>query len=140
MSDNNNSNEQILNLDRALGAPRLKVAWRGREYPLRDAQALSAVELQKMMSYGARFEHLSSDAAMWDDGGSEILRAMDEVLEIIAPDLPRYKPSLRERIGAKLHGQYVRRFALSMSECAAILQFWSAQNDKKKARVSSRRR
>jgi hypothetical protein len=64
-----------------------------------------------------------------DKDSAMILKAIDDVLEIIAPDLPRYKPTWRERLSRG----YKRKFAVSLQQAAAIFEFWAVNNRSKKA-------
>lgn len=119
-------NNTVLNLDEALGTKILKVRYQGKEYQIRTVKSLSPEEFGRVMAYGEKFSELS-DADMSADGGLTVIKAIDDVLSIIGPDLPKYKPTFRERFNYK----YRRRYALSLQECTAILQFWSENNRKK---------
>lgn len=118
----------MLNLDEMLGEKKLKVRYAGKEYPIRTVKSLSPEEFGRVMAYGTKFSTLTeSDLEL--DGGKVVMKAIDDVLEIIAPALPRYKPTLTERF----RRGYKRRFSVSMQEATAILQFWTENNRSKNA-------
>ncbi len=126
MEENNNNG--MLNLDEVLGTKTLKVRYQGKEYPIRTVKSLSPEEFGRVMAYGQKFSTLT-DADMQVNGGVAVMQAIDDVIEIIAPALPKYKPTLKEILSRK----YRRRFALSLQECTAVLQFWSENNRTKNA-------
>lgn len=118
----------LLNLDEMLGDKKLKVRYEGKEYPIRTVKSLSPQEFGKVMAYGTKFSSLTEDD-MQLDGGAVVIKAIDDVLEIIAPALPRYKPTIKERFSRG----YKRRFAVSLQEATSILQFWTENNRSKNA-------
>lgn len=113
----------VLNLDEMLGEKKLKVLYLGKEYPIRTVKSLSPQELGKVMAYGKKFTNLT-DEEFEKENGMVVMKAVDDVLEIIAPFLPRYKPTLRERFSKG----YKRRFVLSLQEAVSVLQFWTENN------------
>lgn len=119
MSDDN---RDILNLDEMLGNASLKVRYQGKEYPLRGMRTLTPEEFGRVMAYGEKFSTLS-ESEIQHNGGTTIMQAVDDVLEIIAPALPHYKPTMAER----LKKGYKRRFALGFQECVAVLNFWTQE-------------
>jgi hypothetical protein len=121
-------NNGILNLDEMLGETKLKVRYQGKEYPVRTVKSLSPEEFGRVMAYGNKFSTLT-DADLELEGGKVVMKAIDDVLEILAPALPRYKPTLKERFTKG----YKRRFAVSMQEATKILEFWSENNRSKNA-------
>ncbi len=122
------NNNGILNLDEMLGETKLKVRYQGKEYPVRTVKSLSPEEFGRVMAYGNKFSTLT-DADLELEGGKVVMKAIDDVLEILAPSLPRYKPSLKERFTKG----YKRRFSVSMQEATKILEFWSENNRSKNA-------
>lgn len=124
--DQNENTNGILNLDDMLGETKLKVRYQGKEYPVRTVKSLSPEEFGRVMAYGTKFSTLT-DSDLELDGGRVVMKAIDDVLEILAPSLPRYKPSLKERFTKG----YKRRFAVSLQEATAILEFWSEHNRSK---------
>jgi hypothetical protein len=123
MTDENNT---ILNLDEMLGAQSLTVRYQGKEYPLRTVKSLSPQEFGRVMAYGTTFSNLKDDAI--ESNPEAVVKAIDDVLEILAPSLPRYQPTLKERFSRG----YKRRFIVSLHEATAILQFWNQQNSNSK--------
>jgi hypothetical protein len=123
-----NENNGVLNLDEMLGEKTLKVRYEGKEYPIRTVKSLSPQEFGKVMAYGTKFSTLT-EADMQLDAGAVITKAIDDVLEIIAPSLPRYKPTVKERFGKG----YKRRFSVSLQEATSILEFWTENNRTKNA-------
>ncbi len=121
--DTDENGQGVLNLDEMLGETKLIVRYLGKEYPIRTVKSLSPEEFGRVMAYGEKFSKLT-DEDMQHDGGATIWKAIDDVLEIIAPSLPRYKPTLKERLGRG----YKRRFAVSLQEATAIMQFWTENN------------
>lgn len=126
MDQDLNKNNGILNLDDMLGETKLKVRYLGKEYSVRTVKSLSPEEFGRVMAYGTKFSSLT-EAEFQMDGGTTVMKAIDDVLGIIAPSLPRYKPSLKERFAKG----YKRRFAISLQEATAILEFWSENNRSK---------
>lgn len=118
--------QTVLNLDEALGTKVLKVLYQGKEYRIRTVKSLSPEEFGRVMAYGEKFSTLT-EADLNANGGLTVIKAIDDVLSIIGPDLPKYKPTFFERFKFK----YRRRYALSLQECTAILQFWSENNRQK---------
>jgi hypothetical protein len=118
----------MLNLDEMLGEKVLKVRYLGKEYPIRTVKSLSPEDFGRVMAYGTKFSNLTQEE-MELDGGAVVTKAIDDVLEIIAPSLPRYKPNLRERF----HRGYKRKFVVSLQEAVAILQFWTENTRSKNA-------
>lgn len=112
----------MLNLDEMLGRTGMKVRYQGGEYPLRDVRSLTPEEFGKVMAYGEKFSKLT-DNEVTHNGGETITKAIDDVLEIIAPTLPRYKPTLKE----KFQKGYKRRFTLGFQEAVAVLNFWTSE-------------
>lgn len=124
--DQDQDTQGILNLDEMLGEKNLKLKIQGKEYRLRTVKSLSPQEFGKVMAYGTVFSKLQDDD-LERDGGATVMKAIDDLLEILAPSLPRYKPTLKEFFS---HG-YKRRFAVSLQEATAIMQFWSEHNRSK---------
>lgn len=123
----------ILNLDEVLGARVLKVRHQGKEYPIRPVEALSPEEFGRIMAYGTKFQGLTEDQV--EHNGLLILKAIDEMLEIMGPALPRYKPTFGERVKAFFKKTYIRKFALSVQESQAVMQFWTENNRKNSVRA-----
>lgn len=119
MTDEQNG---MLNLDEMLGRTGMKVRYQGKEYPLRDVQALTPEEFGKVMAYGETFRTMTEDE-MQINGGATVTKAIEDVLEIIAPSLSRYTPTLKERFSKG----YKRRFTLGFQECVSVLNFWTEQ-------------
>lgn len=128
------SNKNALNLDEVLGSKTMKVRFQGKEYPIRTLDSLSPNEFGRVMAYGQKFSTLTVEE-MQVNGEEAILKGIDEVIEIIGPDLPRYQPTLKERFMALLGKQYIRKFALSGEDCIAIMKFWTENNPKKAVRA-----
>lgn len=128
MDQDNNTNTGMLNLDEMLGEKVLKIRYQGKEYPVRTVKSLSPQDFGRVMAYGTKFSTLT-EADMQLDGGAVVMKAVDDVLEIIAPSLPRYMPTLKERFSRG----YKRKFSVSLHEATAILQFWSDNNRAKNA-------
>lgn len=126
--DQNENTNGVLNLDDMLGEKKLKVRYQGNEYLIRTVKSLSPEEFGRVMAYGTKFSTLK-DTDLELDGGKVVMKAIDDVLEILAPSLPRYKPSLKERFTKG----YKRRFSVSLQEATAILEFWSENNRSKNA-------
>ena len=122
------TNNDILNLDEMLGTKKLVVKMGGKEFPIRTVKSLSPEEFGRVMAYGTKFASLQEED-MSKDGGLTVMKAIDDVIEIIAPSLPRYKPTLKERFSRG----YKRRFAISVHEATAIMQFWTENNRTKNA-------
>lgn len=122
------TNNGVLNLDEMLGEKKLIVKLRGGEFPIRTVKSLTPEEFGRVMAYGTKFSTLT-DADMTNDGGVTVMKAIDDVIEIIAPALPHYKLSLRERFSRG----YKRRFDISLHEATAILEFWVGNNRQKNA-------
>ena len=118
----------MLNLDEMLGEKKLKVIYQGKDYYIRSVKSLSPQDFGRVMAYGTKFSSLTDEDMQLNDGAT-VMKAIDDVLEIIAPALPRYKPTLKERFS---HG-YKRKFAVSLHEATAILQFWTENNRQKNA-------
>jgi len=123
----------ILNLDEALGARILKVRFQGKEYPIRPVEALSPEEFGKIMAYGTKFQEM--DEAQIEKNGILILQALDDMLDILGPSLPHYKPKFMEWVKALFKKAYIRKYTLSVQESQAILQFWAENNRKNAARA-----
>ena len=117
-----------LNLDEMLGEKKLKVLYQGKEYFIRTVKSLSPQEFGRVMAYGIKLSSLTEDD-MQLDGGAVVMKAIDDVLEIVTPTFPRYKPTLKERLSRG----YKRKFAVSLHEATAILQFWTENNRSKNA-------
>jgi len=118
----------VLNLDEVLGRTTMKVRFQGKEYPLRGMNTLTPEEFGRVMAYGEKFKTLTEEQ-MQAQGGAVVAKAIDDVLAIIAPSLPRYKPAVWEHFKRG----YKRRFVLSLQECVAVLQFWTRNNNTKNA-------
>lgn len=118
----------MLNLDEMLGDKKLKVRYQGKEYLIRTVKSLSPQDFGRVMAYGTKFATLTEED-MQLNGGAVVMKAIDEVLEIIAPSLPRYKPTIKERFARG----YRRKFSVSLHEATAILQFWTENNRSKNA-------
>jgi len=123
----------ILNLDEVLGARALKVRFQGKEYPIRPVESLSPEEFGKIMAYGTKFQEMTEDQV--EKNGILILQAIDDMLDILGPSLPHYKPKFMERVKAVFKKAYIRKYALSVQESQAILQFWAENNRKNSARA-----
>ena len=121
--DSNSDKPGMLNLDAVLGETKLTVRLAGKDYPIRSVKSLTPEEFGRVMAYGTKFASLT-DADLETDNGVTVMKALDDVLEIIAPALPRYKRSLNEYFKRG----YKRRFAISLQEATAILQFWTENN------------
>lgn len=121
-------NQGVLNLDEMLGEKKLKIKIGDKEYGLRTVKSLSPQEFGRVMAYGTVFANLKDDA-LEKDGGMTVMKAIDDLLEILAPSLPRYVPTLKERFSRG----YKRRFNISVMEATAIFQFWSENNRTKNA-------
>ena len=111
-----------LNLDEMLGRTGAKVRYQGKEYPLRDVRSLTPEEFGRVMAYGETFSGMD-ESQMQHNGGITVMRAIEDVLEIIAPTLPRHKPGLKEIFKKG----YKRRFQLGLQEGVAVLNFWTEQ-------------
>jgi hypothetical protein len=118
----------MLNLDEMLGEKKLKVIYQGKEYSIRSVKSLSPQDFGRVMAYGTKFSSLTETDIQANDGAT-VMKAIDDVLEIVAPSLPRYKPTLKERFGRG----YKRKFSVSLHEATAILQFWTENNRQKNA-------
>lgn len=118
MTDKNN--QGMLNLDEMLGRTGMKVRFQGKEYPLRDVRSLTPEEFGKVMAYGEKFRTMD-ETEMQHNGGITVTRAIEDVLEIIAPSLPRHKPNWKEMFKKG----YKRRFQLGLQEGVAVLNFWT---------------
>ena len=118
----------MLNLDEMLGEKKLKVIYQGKDYYIRSVKSLSPQDFGRVMAYGTKFSSLT-EADMQLDGGAVVMKAIDDVLEIVAPSMPRYKPTWRERFSRG----YKRKFSVSLHEATAILQFWTENNRQKNA-------
>ena len=105
-------------LEKMLGEDGLRVRLKNAEYPIRSMDSLSPREFWFVMSRGRKFAGMSSDEVSAQQ--VEIIRTLDQIFEIIAPEFPRYKPGFFE----KLKGDYIKRFALSLAESLTILQAW----------------
>jgi len=112
----------MLNLDEMLGQTGQKVRYQGKEYPLKDVRSLTPEEFGKVMAYGEKFSQMD-ESQMQHNGGITVMRAIEDVLEIIAPSLPRYKPNWKEAFKKG----YKRRFQLGLQEGVAVLNFWTEQ-------------
>ena len=104
-----NEGNGILNLDEMRGANTLKVLYQGKEYPIRTVASLSPEEFGLVMAYGAKFSTLTDEQAQVNSG-EIVMKAVDDVMKIIAPDLPK---------------------TLSLQESMAVLKFWSENNKQK---------
>ena len=113
----------ILNLDEILGRSAMKVRYREVEYSLRDVTSLTPDEYARVMEYSEKFANLD-DKTLNGENLQSVLQVVDEFIAIIAPGMPQYQPTLKERFSKK---GYRRRFTLSLNECVAILQFWVRQ-------------
>lgn len=118
----------MLNLDEILGESKLKVRLSGKEYAIRSVKSLTPQEFGRVMAYGTKFASLTEDEFA-NNNGESVMKAIDDLIEIIAPSLPRYKPTLKERFTRG----YKRRFAVSLQEATAIMQFWTENNRSKNA-------
>jgi hypothetical protein len=127
--DQQTSNANVLNLDEMLGIKKLIVRFQGGECSIRTVNSLSPDEFARVKEYSTLFTSLTEEQMRLDKDSTMILKAIDDVLEIIAPDLPRYKPTWRERLSRG----YKRKFAVSLQQAASIFEFWAANNRPKKA-------
>lgn len=131
--DQDPNNDGMLNLDEMLGTKKLTVRIQGKDFPIRTVKSLTPEEFGMVMAYGTKFAGLTElDMAL--DNGATVMKAIDDVIEIIAPTLPRYKPTWRERLSRK---KTYRRFAISMHEATAIMQFWTEHNRQSKNAVGA---
>lgn len=117
-----------LNLDEVLGEKKLKVRLGGKEYAIRSVKSLTPEEFGRVMAYGTKFASLTEEEFQHNNGAT-VMKAIDDLIEIIAPSLPRYKPTLKERFTKG----YKRRFLVSLQEATAIMQFWTENNRSKNA-------
>ncbi len=122
------TNNGMLNLDEALGETKLKVRLGGKDYPIRTVKSLTPQEFGRVMAYGTKFASLTDDEFQ-KDNGEAVMKAIDDLIEIIAPSLPRHKLTLKERLSRG----YKRRFSVSLQEATAIMQFWTEHNRSKNA-------
>lgn len=113
----------VLNLDEVLGEKKLKVKLGGKEYQIRSVKSLTPEEFGRVMAYGTKFASLTEEEFQ-SNNGETVMKAIDDLIEIIAPSLPRYQPTWKERFSRK----YKRRFAISLQEATAIMQFWTENN------------
>jgi hypothetical protein len=81
-----------------------------------------------MAKYGVSLSSLTDDDINLNNGAAA-QELVDKVIQIIAPELPRYKPSWKEMFSRG----YKRHFDVSLQEASAILEFWSKHNRSKKA-------
>lgn len=116
----------VLNLDEMLGEQKLKVLYQGKQYELRTVKALTPEEFGKVMAYGEKFSTLS-EADIAKDNGAVLMKAIDDLLAIIAPSLPKHKLTLKERFTRG----HKRQFAVSLQEAIMIFQFWTENNRQK---------
>lgn len=129
--------KKTLNLDEALGTKALKVRFQGKDYQIRTVNSLSPAEFGRVMAYGEKFSTIT-DEQIQLNGGETILKAIDDFLEILGPDLPRYKPTFKERFKAIFNKKaYKRRFALSVQEAMSVMEFWAANNRKNGVRAAA---
>lgn len=126
--DSQDNKTGMLNLDEILGESKLKVRLNGKEYPIRSVKSLTPQEFGRVMAYGTKFANLTEDEFA-NNNGETVMKAIDDLIEIIAPSLPRYKPTFKERFTRG----YKRRFSVSLQEATAIMQFWTENNRSKNA-------
>lgn len=126
--DQQESKKGVLNLDEINGEISLKVRLNGKEYPIRSVKSLTPPEFGRVMAYGTKFASLTEEEFSQNNGES-VMKAIDDLIEIIAPSLPRYKLTLKE----KFSRGYKRRFSVSLQEATAIMQFWTENNRSKNA-------
>jgi len=118
-----------LNLDEILGESKLKVRLSGKEYAIRSVKSLTPQEFGRVMAYGTKFASLTEEEFA-NNNGETVLKAIDDLIEIIAPSLPRHKPTLKERFTRG----YKRRFSVSLQEATAIMQ-WAVEGLKEWMRI-----
>lgn len=123
-------NSAMQELNELLGAQTLTVRFEGKEYSVRSLNSLSPKEFGLVMTHGRKYEMMTEQQMMAQ--GEEILKSIDEIFLIIAPDLPRYRPTMKERYDAVIKKKYIRKFSPSLVEYIAILQFWIIQSQDKK--------
>lgn len=99
----------ILNLDEIRGAKTLKVRYQDKEYTIRTVASLSPEEFGLVMAYGTKFSTLT-DAQAQINNGEMVMKAVNDVMQIVAPELPK---------------------TLSLQESMAVLKFWSENNKQK---------
>jgi len=121
-------------LSEILGEKKLKVDYMGKNYAIRTMDSLSPMEFGRVMANGKKFASLT-DAEKDINNAQTVMKMVDEVLEIIGPELPRYHPTLKERVTAIFGRQYLRKFPFSLDECLSIMTFWIANNSKKAVRA-----
>ncbi len=124
--DSQDNKTGMLNLDEILGESKLKVRLNGKEYPIRSVKSLTPQEFGLVMAYGTKFASLTEEEFA-KNNGETVMKAIDDFIEIIAPSLPRYQPTLKERFTRG----YKRRFSVSLQEATAIMQFWTDNNRSK---------
>lgn len=125
--DPQENSTSTLNLDEILGVSKLKVRLlNGKEYPIRSVKSLTPQEFGLVMAYGTKFASLTEEEFA-KNNGETVMKAIDDFIEIIAPSLPRYQPTLKERFTRG----YKRRFSVSLQEATAIMQFWTENNRSK---------
>lgn len=126
--DPNQNNNGVLNLDEVLGEKKLTVRISGKDYPIRTVKSLTPQEFGRVMAYGTKFASLTEEEFQ-SKNGETVMKAIDDLIEIIAPSLPHYKPSFKERLSPG----YKRKFSISLHEATAIMQFWTENNRSKNA-------
>ena len=123
------TNNGVLNLDEMLGDKKLTVKIQGKAYPIRTVKSLTPEEFGRVKEYSIQFTSLTEEQMRLEKDSDAVMEAIDEVLEIIAPKLPRRKFSIKEFF---MRG-YKRKYKISLAEAAAIFQFWAVNNRSKKA-------
>ena len=128
------SDQRVASIADMLGHKTLKVIWNENEYPIRAMDSLSPEEFGRVMGYGKKFSTMTEEE-LQANSGVPFLKAIDEVIAIIAPEFPQHRITFAEKASLLLKRKYIRKFDLSLEECIAILQFWTANNQKKAVRT-----
>lgn len=128
------SDKRTASITDMLGQKTLKVLWNEKEYPIRTMDSLSPDEFGRVMAYGKKFSTMSEEE-LQANSGVTFLKAIDEVITIIAPEFPQHQITFAEKASAFFKNKYIRKYDLSMDECVSILQFWTANSQKKTVRA-----
>lgn len=123
-----NEDKTLLNLDEMLGEKKMKVIYRNNEYNIRNVNSLSPREYSLVKQYGEIFANMDENDVLNGNNGDLVMEAIDDTLLIIAPSLPRYKSTWRERF----RRGYKRKFTVTFQEVTLIFQFW-AENSRPNA-------
>lgn len=96
--------------------------------------SLSPEEFGRVMAYGKKFSSMTEEE-LHKNSGVPFLKAIDDVIAIIAPEFPQHRITFMEKTRSFFKKKYIRKFDLSLEECISILQFWTANNQKKAVRT-----